>query len=36
MHFSGELAFSTHAEAEVAEALLANVLRSRGYAVWQN
>ena len=36
MDIAGELVFSTRAEAEAAEALLANVLRSRGYAVWQN
>ena len=36
MDLAGELVFSTRAEAEAAEALLANELRSRGYAVWQN
>ena len=36
MDLAGELVFSTRAEAEAAEAMLANVLRSRGFAVWQN
>ena len=36
MDLAGELTFSTRAEAEAAEGLLANVLRSRGYAVWPN
>ena len=36
MDIAGELVFSTRAEAEAAEVLLANVLKSRGFAVWQN